>query len=161
MTPTKYDKVGGAIGQVALKNSKFNKDVDGGGLQSARRLAKRLFSALSSVNPPRSHLVVAGTFTALKRDSIESDSTDFYPYFRTTTEAVSFKLMKTRVLCVLNKILSMTRLLCSIKTVTVTFQRGRCAKLSKEFTEREKRLSLVSRFVNLWYRMLNLYRACA
>lgn len=65
------DQVGGAIGQVALKNSKFNKDVGGGGLHSARRLARRLFSALSSVNPPRSHLVVA----------------DFYPYFRTAAEA--------------------------------------------------------------------------
>ncbi|KAF8160952.1 Mechanosensitive ion channel-domain-containing protein [Crassisporium funariophilum] len=65
------DQVGGAIGQVALKNSKFNKEGDFSGLYSARRLARKLFSALSDVNPPRSHLVVD----------------DFYPYFRSTAEA--------------------------------------------------------------------------
>ncbi|KAF6760057.1 Mechanosensitive ion channel-domain-containing protein [Ephemerocybe angulata] len=65
------DQVGGAIGQVALKNSKFNKDVDLIGLGSARRLARKLFAALSNVYPPRSHLVVE----------------DFYPYFRSTAEA--------------------------------------------------------------------------
>ncbi|KAF8995427.1 Mechanosensitive ion channel-domain-containing protein [Cyathus striatus] len=59
------------IGQVALKNSKFNKEGQIGSLHSARRLARKLFSTLSDVYPPRSHLVVE----------------DFYPYFRTTTEA--------------------------------------------------------------------------
>ncbi|KAF8972908.1 Mechanosensitive ion channel-domain-containing protein [Flammula alnicola] len=71
VTSVIVDQVGGAIGQVALKNSKFNKEGDFSGLHSARKLARKLFSALSNVNPPRSHLVVE----------------DFYPYFRTTVEA--------------------------------------------------------------------------
>ncbi|KAK2465625.1 hypothetical protein APHAL10511_002169 [Amanita phalloides] len=66
------DQVGEAIGQVALKNiSKFYKGGDFGGLYSARKLAKKLFSFLSDVNPPRSHLHVE----------------DFFPFFRTTVEA--------------------------------------------------------------------------
>ncbi|KAF8892116.1 Mechanosensitive ion channel-domain-containing protein [Infundibulicybe gibba] len=65
------DQLGGAIGQVALKDSKFNRGGEIGGLHSARRLAKKLFSALSDVSPPRSHLLVE----------------DFYPYFRSTSEA--------------------------------------------------------------------------
>ncbi|KAA1470313.1 hypothetical protein DENSPDRAFT_836085 [Dentipellis sp. KUC8613] len=65
------DQLGGAIGQVALKNSKFNREQGLGDLQSARRLARKLFSVLSDVYPPRSHLVVE----------------DFYPYFKSTTEA--------------------------------------------------------------------------
>ncbi|KAG5717960.1 hypothetical protein E4T56_gene1683 [Termitomyces sp. T112] len=65
------DQVGGAIGAVALKSSKFNREGEIGGLYSARRLARKLFSALSDVNPPRSHLIVE----------------DFYPYFRSITEA--------------------------------------------------------------------------
>ncbi|KAG6903175.1 hypothetical protein C0995_002718 [Termitomyces sp. Mi166 len=52
------DQVGGAIGAVALKSSKFNREGEIGGLYSARRLARKLFSTLSDVNPPRSHLVV-------------------------------------------------------------------------------------------------------
>ncbi|KAJ3517249.1 hypothetical protein NMY22_g14005 [Coprinellus aureogranulatus] len=65
------DQLGDAIGQVALKNSKFNKEVDLSGISSARRLARKLFASLSDVYPPRSHLVVE----------------DFYPYFRSTAEA--------------------------------------------------------------------------
>jgi len=42
---------------VALKNSKLNR---GGGLDSARKLAKKLFDALSVTSPGRSHLVVEG-----------------------------------------------------------------------------------------------------
>lgn len=54
-------QVGGAIAQVALKDSKFNKNVvDIGGVYSARKLARKLFAALSADNPPRSHLVVEG-----------------------------------------------------------------------------------------------------
>ncbi|KAG8944251.1 hypothetical protein FRC00_010683, partial [Tulasnella sp. 408] len=60
-----------AIGQVALKDSKFNKEGEIGSLYSARRLAKQLFSTLSDVYPPRSHLIVE----------------DFYPYFRTEADA--------------------------------------------------------------------------
>ncbi|KAF7294467.1 Calcium channel [Mycena kentingensis (nom. inval.)] len=63
------DHVGGAIGQVALKNSKFNREM--GGLDSARKLARKLFGALSDVYPPRSHLLVD----------------DFYPYFDSTVAA--------------------------------------------------------------------------
>ncbi|KAF8078076.1 Mechanosensitive ion channel-domain-containing protein [Lyophyllum atratum] len=65
------DQVGGAIGAVALKDSKFNREGVIGGLHSARRLARKLFGTLSDVTPARSHLVVE----------------DFYPYFRTTAEA--------------------------------------------------------------------------
>ncbi|KAG8966707.1 hypothetical protein FRC03_011455 [Tulasnella sp. 419] len=62
-----------AIGQVALKDSKFNKQSEIGSLYSARRLAQQLFSTLSSVYPPRSHLIVD----------------DFYPYFRTEADAIT------------------------------------------------------------------------
>ncbi|KAG8218629.1 Mechanosensitive ion channel-domain-containing protein [Butyriboletus roseoflavus] len=65
------DQLGGAIGQVALKNSKFHKDVELGGLHSARKLAKKLFEGLKATSPERSHLIVE----------------DFYPYFRSTSEA--------------------------------------------------------------------------
>ena len=51
------DQVGGAIGQFALKNSKFNQGRVGG-LSSARRLARKLFSTLS--DSPRSRLTVEG-----------------------------------------------------------------------------------------------------
>ncbi|KAJ7050498.1 Mechanosensitive ion channel-domain-containing protein [Mycena amicta] len=67
------DQVGGAIGQVALKNSRFNREGDMGGLASARRLARKLFAALSDVYPPRSHLIVE----------------DFHPYFHSTAEATA------------------------------------------------------------------------
>jgi len=55
------DHVGGTIGQVALKNSNFNREGDSS-LYSARRLAKKLFQTLSDVHPPRSHLIVTGLF---------------------------------------------------------------------------------------------------
>lgn len=54
------DQVSGAIGQVALKNSRFNREGAIGGLESARKLARKLFGALSDVYPPRSHLIVEG-----------------------------------------------------------------------------------------------------
>lgn len=54
------DHVGSAIGQVTLKNSRFNRQGEMGGLSSARRLARKLFSSLSDVSPHRSHLVVDG-----------------------------------------------------------------------------------------------------
>jgi len=69
---TIVDQLGDVIGQVALKDSKFNKNGEVSGLHSAKKLAKQLFSILSNVHPPRSHLVVE----------------DFYPYFNSTTEAV-------------------------------------------------------------------------
>lgn len=56
------DGLGGAIGQVALKNSKFNQGELGGSLISAGKIARKLFSALSDVHPPRAHLVVEGRF---------------------------------------------------------------------------------------------------
>ena len=54
------DQLGDAIGQVALKDSKFNRGGELTGLHSARRLARQLFSTLSDVHPPRNHLVVEG-----------------------------------------------------------------------------------------------------
>ncbi|KAF8904384.1 Mechanosensitive ion channel-domain-containing protein [Gymnopilus junonius] len=60
------DQVGEAISHVAFRRPRAF-----GGVHSARRLARKLFSTLSDVSPPRSHLVVD----------------DFYPYFRTAAEA--------------------------------------------------------------------------
>ncbi|KZV64399.1 hypothetical protein PENSPDRAFT_588423 [Peniophora sp. CONT] len=65
------DQIGGAIGQVALKDSRWNRQQELGDLVSARKLAQKLFAALSDVYPPRQHLIVE----------------DFYPYFHTTAEA--------------------------------------------------------------------------
>lgn len=84
------DQVGNAIGQVTLKNSKFNRDGEMGGLSSARKLARKLFGALSDVTPHKSRLVVEGKcFTHHKLDRSKTDcpAVDFYPYFRTTAEA--------------------------------------------------------------------------
>lgn len=67
------DQLGDAIGQVALKDSKFNRGGELTGLHSARRLARQLFSTLSNVSPPRDYLIVE----------------DFYPYFRSTAEATA------------------------------------------------------------------------
>ena len=53
-------KVGGAIGQFALKNSKFHKQGDFTGLDSARKLARKLFNVLSGVKLAKSRLVVEG-----------------------------------------------------------------------------------------------------
>lgn len=61
MTSIIVDQVSGAIGQVALKDSRFNRDGDIGSLSSARKLARKLFGALNHVYPPRSHLNVQGT----------------------------------------------------------------------------------------------------
>ncbi|SJL03324.1 uncharacterized protein ARMOST_06677 [Armillaria ostoyae] len=71
MTSVIVDQVSGVIGQVALKDSKFNRAGELGNLHSARKLAKKLFSALSDSYPPRQHLIVD----------------DFFPYFRSTMEA--------------------------------------------------------------------------
>jgi hypothetical protein len=54
------DHVSGAIGQVALKNSKFHKEGELGGLHSARRLARKLFESLNATSPGRSYLIVEG-----------------------------------------------------------------------------------------------------
>ena len=60
------DQLGDAIGQVALKDSKFNRGGELTGLHSARRLARQLFSTLSDVHPPRNHLVVEGIVPELR-----------------------------------------------------------------------------------------------
>lgn len=54
------DQLTDAIGQVALKNSKLHRGGDIHGLDSARKLAKKLFDALNVTSPGRSHLVVEG-----------------------------------------------------------------------------------------------------
>ncbi|KAG7444519.1 uncharacterized protein BT62DRAFT_934160 [Guyanagaster necrorhizus] len=71
MTSVIVDQVSGVIGQVALKDSKFNRAGELGNLHSARKLAKKLFSALNDSYPPRQHLIVD----------------DFFPYFHSTLEA--------------------------------------------------------------------------
>lgn len=60
VTSVIVDGLGEAIGQVALKDSKFNRQIEIGGAHDAKRLARKLFSALSDVHPPRAHLVVEG-----------------------------------------------------------------------------------------------------
>jgi hypothetical protein len=86
------DQVSGAIGQVALKNSRFNREGAIGGLESARKLARKLFGALSDVYPPRSHLIVEGPSRTLVLFLLQylECRLDFHPYFHTTAEAVSF-----------------------------------------------------------------------
>lgn len=54
------DQLGDAIGQVALKNSKFNREHGSGDLYSARKLAKKLFNSLSDTYPRRDYLIVDG-----------------------------------------------------------------------------------------------------
>ena len=83
------DQLGDVIGQVALKDSKFNRGGELTGLHSARRLARQLFSTLSDVHPPRNHLLVEGTSThVLPSPALIVLYTDFYPYFPSTAEAV-------------------------------------------------------------------------
>ena len=82
-------KVGEAIGQFALKNSKFYKQGDFTGLDSARKLARKLFSVLKLT---KSHLVVEGKFYNPSNGIMLNDTSDFYPYFRSTSEAVSIVL---------------------------------------------------------------------
>jgi hypothetical protein len=87
--------VGEAIGQFALKNSKFYKQGDFTGLDSARKLARKLFSVLSDVKLENSHLVVEGKFYNPSHCIFVlmlTDLPDFYPYFRSTSEAVSIVL---------------------------------------------------------------------
>jgi hypothetical protein len=59
------DQLGDAIGQLALKDSKLNRDYDVNGLWSARRLARKLFVTLSATEPQRAHLIVKGELTGL------------------------------------------------------------------------------------------------
>lgn len=88
------DQVGGAIGQVALKDSKFHKKGDLGSLESARKLARKLFIALSDVHPTRSHLVVEGIERVpLLVNFAELGFLDFQPYFRSTTDAVRSSIL--------------------------------------------------------------------
>lgn len=91
------DQVGGAIGQVALKNSKFQKDGELGELHSARKLAKKLFEGLKATSPERSHLIVQGSLLIPGPEASDlckwsPVSLDFYPYFRSTSEAVRVSL---------------------------------------------------------------------
>jgi len=54
------DHVGEAIGQVALKDSRLHRRGEYGSLDSARKLAKKLFMSLCDVHPPRDYLIVEG-----------------------------------------------------------------------------------------------------
>lgn len=60
MASVLVDQLGDAIGQVALKNSKFNREHGSGDLYSARKLAKKLFNSLSDTYPRRDYLIVDG-----------------------------------------------------------------------------------------------------
>lgn len=72
------DQLGDVIGQVALKDSKFNRGGELTGLHSARRLARQLFSTLSDVHPARNHLVVEGM--ALRTMSPHTPKPVFYRF---------------------------------------------------------------------------------
>lgn len=107
ITEVIVDQVGGAIGQVALKDSKFNKENDLGGLHSARRLARKLFSTLTDVYPPRQHLIVDGRFLPTLRWNSRTYTTgdlDFYPYFKSQEEAVSLLCAHCIVPCLIFRI---------------------------------------------------------
>jgi hypothetical protein len=60
VTSVIIDQVGEAIGQVALKDSRLHRRGEYGSLDSARKLAKKLFMSLSDVHPPRDYLIVEG-----------------------------------------------------------------------------------------------------
>jgi hypothetical protein len=60
VTTVIIDQVGEAIGQVALKDSRLHRRGDYGSLDSARKLAKKLFMSLSDVHPARDYLMVEG-----------------------------------------------------------------------------------------------------
>lgn len=60
VTTVIIDHVGEAIGQVALKDSRLYRRGEYGSLDSARKLAKKLFMTLSDVHPPRDYLIVEG-----------------------------------------------------------------------------------------------------
>jgi len=124
-------QVGGAIGQVALKNSKFYRS---GGLYSARKLARKLFS---DMNPSRSCLNVGGTVIVIMRSKLLTlvFPLDFYPYFRTTAEAVS-KSTDCDALSEENK--SIAHLRCLIKMTMGIYQKLKCEKQFRGSTEKEK-----------------------
>ena len=60
VTSVIIDQVGEVIGQVALKDSRLHRRGEYGSLDSARKLAKKLFMSLSDVYPPRDYLIVEG-----------------------------------------------------------------------------------------------------
>lgn len=70
------DQLGDAIGQVALKNSKFNREHGSGDLYSARKLAKKLFNSLSDTYPRRDYLIVDGVFCFRSICPLEATLTD-------------------------------------------------------------------------------------
>lgn len=68
-----------------MKNQK-----EGNTLYSASKLARKLFSTLSAVYPPRDHLLVEGTLhVCLTSTLLLILRADFYPYFKSTADAVS------------------------------------------------------------------------
>jgi hypothetical protein len=132
--------VGEAIGQFALKNSKFYKQGDFTGLDSARKLARKLFGVLSDVKPAKSHLVVDGKFCDLSHCRVFlvlvlKETSDFYPYFRSTSEAVS--IMTNQLTSVIDYQYSMTPLPCLTRTVMATYRNVKCGKPFNVFTENE------------------------
>ena len=94
VTAVIIDQVGEAIGQVALKDSRLYRKGEYGSLDSARKLAKKLFLSLSNVHPPRNYLIVEGQarFAYVVKTRLLTTGAlflDFEPYFRTTADAVS------------------------------------------------------------------------
>lgn len=76
ITSVIVDQVGEAIGQIAFKNYRLNREGQMGSLYSAKRLARKLFSALNDSYPPRKHLTVEGVYL---HTSLEGAKTDHAP----------------------------------------------------------------------------------
>ncbi|KAF9653327.1 hypothetical protein BDM02DRAFT_3087350 [Thelephora ganbajun] len=90
VTSVIIDQVGEVIGQVALKDSRLHRRGEYGSLDSARKLAKKLFTPLSDVHPPRDYLIVEGQTSFANVGEIpivDFMVLDFEPYFRTTADA--------------------------------------------------------------------------
>ena len=62
-----------------------------------------------------------------------NDTADFYPYFRSTSEAVGLILTNQLQLLITNN--SITPLRCLTRTVMATYRNVKCGKLFSVFTE--------------------------
>lgn len=154
------DQLGDAIGQVALKNSKFNREHGSGDLYSARKLAKKLFNSLSDTYPRRDYLIVDGTscFTSLflgyhiDRHAVFSD---FVPYFKTTSDAVSTSQLSLSDGGELIPHSSMPPSHCSTRMATAILPKRKCEKLSSVSTENERLWLRLSRFAYSHYALVD------
>ncbi|KIY52928.1 hypothetical protein FISHEDRAFT_63582 [Fistulina hepatica ATCC 64428] len=81
------DQLGTAVTQVALKDSKLHQGAKIGGQHSARKLARKLFQALAHDGYADADENATGAQDPNYAKAHVLTVEDFYPYFRTTTEA--------------------------------------------------------------------------